>query len=64
MDDVLAQWKQKFIDQGYEQGQNSSVVRTCQRFGKNEDETINYLMTEYGMTKDDARATTQQYWMR
>ena len=72
MDDVFAQWEQKFIDQGYEQGQkegfengqNSSAVRACQRFGKSEDETMHYLMLEYGMTKDDARTTTKQYWMQ
>ena len=64
MDDVFAKWEQKFIDKGYKQGQNSSVVRTCQDFGKTKDETIAYLIQKYGMTKDDAHATTQQYWMQ
>ena len=71
MDDVFAKWEQKFIDQGYnkgqkegfENGQNSSVVRTCQDFGKTKDETIAYLIQKYGMTRDNACATTQQYWM-
>ena len=30
---------------------------------KDKDETIAYLIQKYGMTKDDVRATTQQYWM-
>ena len=68
MDDVFAQWEQKFIEQGqkegFENGQNSSAVRACQDFGKTKDETIAYLIQKYGMTRDNARATTQQYWVQ
>ena len=47
---------------GYVNGQNSTAVRTCQDLGKTEDETIHYLMQKYGMTHEEARSTTVQYW--
>ena len=66
MDDVLTKWEQGLRAEGYangeKAGQNCSTVHTCQDLGKTEDETIHYLMKKYGMTRDEARSTTTQYW--
>ena len=72
MDDVLEIWEQKIFangkKEGYEsgkkQGQNSTAVRMCQRFGKNKSETVSCLMQDFGMTEAQALSATNEYWQK
>ena len=66
MDDVLTKWEDELRAEGekvgYKNGENRSAVRTFQYLGKTENETMLYLMQEYGMTQEEARSTTLKYW--
>ena len=62
MDDVLTKWENELRAEGEKNGENRSAVRTSQYYGKTENETMLYLMQEYGMTQEDARSTTLKYW--
>ena len=80
MDDVLEIWEQKIFangkKEGYEsgkkrgfakgkeQGQNSTAVRMCQRFGKTKSETVSCLMQDFGMTEAQALSATNEYWQK
>ena len=70
MDDVLTKWENELraegervgYKNGEKNGENRSAVRTSQYYGKTENETMLYLMQEYGMTQEEARSTTLKYW--
>ena len=68
MDDVLEIWEQKILargkKEGYENGQNSTAVRMCQRFGKTKSETVRCLMQDFGMTEAQALSATNEYWQK
>ena len=62
MDDVLTKWEDELRAEGEKNGENRSAVRSFQYLGKTENETMLYLMQEYGMTQEEARSTTLKYW--
>ena len=70
MDDVLTKWEdelraegyKKGFEEGYKNGKYRAAVRSFQYYGKTENETMLYLMQEYGMTQEEARSTTLKYW--